>query len=154
MKKTANIKPRLLTLVGEMAQEPFVLPVAESEFFTVGRESVCDLQIKNIAVSRKHCRIVREGEAFFVEDLDSHNGTFVNELPIKRRRLEHGDRIRVGNAYFMFLFYESDDAPIADARFDDGSLVTNSTIRLFPNQTGDDFAPDLSVLIKLGKAIN
>lgn len=152
MKEKTVISPRLLTLIGETSQEIIHLPRGAGDFFTVGRESVCDLQIKNISVSRKHCRFICEGDAFVLEDLDSHNGTFVNDLPVKRRQIVHGDRIRVGNAYFMFLMRENNDAPHFDARFDDGSLITNSTIRLFPDAA--DFAPDLNVLIKLGKAIN
>lgn len=154
MERNTDVNPRLLTLIGETTREYILLPIGDGEFFTVGRESVCDLQIKNIAVSRKHCRIVCEGEWFVVEDLDSHNGTFVNELPVKKRRLEHGDRIRAGNALFMFLLSEIDDAKHLDVHFDDGSLVTNSTIRLFPSQLLPDFPTDLNVLMKLGKAIN
>ncbi|MGI8789257.1 MAG: sigma 54-interacting transcriptional regulator, partial [Pyrinomonadaceae bacterium] len=67
----------------------------------------------------------------------------------------HGDRIRLGNACFMFLADKNSDAPFAEARFDDGTLVTNSAIRIFPNEAArQDFPDDLSVLIKLGKAIN
>ena len=153
MKEKTVISPRLLTLIGETSQEIIHLPRGAGDFFTVGRESVCDLQIKNISVSRKHCRFICEGDAFALEDLDSHNGTFVNDLPVKRRQIVHGDRIRVGNAYFMFLMREIDDVPRFDALFDDGSLITNSTIRLFPDAAAD-FPADLNVLIKLGKAIN
>jgi len=130
------------------------LPLEEQKFFIFGRESECDWQIKDAAVSRRHCRIAREGEQFTLEDLGSHNGTFVNDLLVAARRLEHGDRIRIGNAFFVFLLYDPDYAPAADALFDDGSLQTNSTIRLFANQDATDFSRDLSVLVKLGKAVN
>jgi hypothetical protein len=91
---------------------------------------------------------------FNLEDLGSRNGTFLNNLPIKAKQLEHGDQIRVGNFYFMFLVDENDNAPFAGASFDDGTLVTNSTIQLFPNAEANEFPTDLNVLIKLGKAIN
>ena len=141
-------------MVGEANPEPIYLELAEGESFTFGRDSVCDLPVKDIAVSRRHCCIIREADDFRLKDLDSHNGTFVNDLPVNARRLEHGDQIRLGNAYFMFLIDENDDAPFAEARFDDGTLVTNSMIRLSPYKDVADFPTDLNVLIKLGKALN
>ncbi len=142
-----------MALAGEARLEPIDLKLAEGEFFTLGRDSVCDLPIKDIAVSRTHCRIVRDAEYYRLEDLNSHNGTFVNDLPVKTHRLEHGDQIRVGNSYFMILTDE-DDALLAQAKFDDGALMTNSMIRIFPNADVANFPSDLNVLIKLGKAIN
>jgi Nif-specific regulatory protein len=53
----------------------------------------------------------------------------------------------------MFLIDENDDAPFVEAQFDDGTLVTNSTIRLSP-EAAVDFPTDLSVLARLGKLIN
>lgn len=142
-----------MALTGEDRLAPLNLELADGEFFTIGRDSVCDLPIKDIAVSRTHCRIVRDAEYFRLEDLNSHNGTFVNDLPVKIHRLEQGDQIRVGNFYFMILTDE-DDAVLAQAGFDDGALMTNSMIRIFPNTDVVNFPNDLNVLIKLGKAIN
>jgi len=155
MFNSPTIKPRILPLGAGDNQNPSALPLEEQKIFTFGRESECDWQIKDAAVSRRHCRIAREGETeFTLEDLNSHNGTFVNDLPVVRRRLEHGDRIRIGNAFFVFLIGEGDAACVADAGFDDGSLVTNSTIRLVANQAAAEFSADLSVLVKLGRAVN
>jgi len=133
--------------------DPIFLEFDENQSFTFGRSAECNLPVKDIAASRRHCRITRAGEFFSLEDLSSHNGTFVNDLPVNIHRLEHGDQIRVGNFYFMFLLSEKADAPFLNAQFDDGTLVTNSAIRLFPNRTAD-FLTDLNVLVKLGKAIN
>jgi Nif-specific regulatory protein len=154
MKQAANSKPRLLALNGDAKPELIFLKLGEGESFTFGRNAACDLPVKDIAVSRQHCRIIRQSETYNLEDLGSHNGTFLNNLPIKTRRLEHGDQIRIGNFYFMFLIDENDDVPFAGAEFDDGALVTNSTIRLFPNAESNELPNDLNVLIKLGKAIN
>lgn len=153
MKKSAQSNPRLLALNNDNNQPPIFLELETGDFFTFGRSPVCDLPIKDIAVSRQHCRIARHGRNFNIEDLGSHNGTFVNDLPVKNQRLEHGDCIRVGGAYYMFLVSDADDAPLL-ARFDDGTLVANSTVRLFPVAGIADLAHDLSVLVKLGKAIN
>ncbi len=153
MEKAANIRPRLWALNGETAAPPIVLDLNEGDSFIFGRNSDADLPVKNIGVSRRHCRIVNANGAFSLEDLESHNGTFVNDAPIKNHRLEHGDRIRVGTADFQFLLEESDDALLIDAQFDDGTLITNSIIRLFPNTAVEDFPTDLTILVKLGKAV-
>ena len=153
MINSATIKPRVLALGDENNRTPLTLSLEADKSFIFGRESACDWQIKDGSVSRRHCRIARNGEQFELEDLESHNGTFVNDLPVARRLLEHGDRIRIGNAFFVFLIDETEDRLITDARFDDGSLQANSTIRLFADQAVGDFHGDLSVLVKLGKAV-
>ncbi len=48
----------------------------------LGRSADSDLQVKDRFVSRKHLKISRKGETFFIKDLNSHNGTFVNGEPI------------------------------------------------------------------------
>jgi Nif-specific regulatory protein len=154
MNEPANIKPRLIALNSGTDTEPIFLELNENQGFTFGRSAECDLPVKDIAVSRQHCRITRTGDTFCLEDLGSHNGTFVNDLPVKVRPLNHGDQIRVGNFYCMFLTSVHNDAPFVNAQFDDGTLVTNSTIQLFPNLAAADFPTDLNVLVKLGKAIN
>lgn len=154
MEKTTNIKPRLLSLTNEIVTEAIFLTLDESDSFVFGRSREADLPVKDSGVSRRHCRILYANGDYSLEDFDSHNGTFVNGEPIKFRQLRHGDRIRVGSADFRFLLDESDVSALIDARFDDGTLVTNSVIRLFPPTAIADFPTDLSVLIKLGKAIN
>jgi hypothetical protein len=61
------------------------------ERFVIGRGKHCDLVIQSSKVSREHAAITREGEAYFIEDLDSSNGTWFNKQRIKRRRVEPGD---------------------------------------------------------------
>jgi hypothetical protein len=47
--------------------------------------------------------IVAEGGQHVIRDLDSRNGTYVNELPVPGRVLEDGDQIRIGESVFLFL---------------------------------------------------
>ena len=50
-----------------------------------------------------HCVISRHGgEHYQIRDLDSRFGTFVNDVPVRERRLEDGDRIRVCGSLFLF----------------------------------------------------
>lgn len=71
----------------------------------LGRHPDCDIVIEVGAVSRQHAQVVQEGNAYFVEDLGSRNGTFLNEEPSKiegRRPLRLGDQIRVCEVTFTF----------------------------------------------------
>ena len=87
----------------------------------IGRDSNCDIQIDNIAVSRKHARITKEHSRitdgpgdYFVEDMGSQNGTFVNGHKVDKKMLNTGDEITIGK-YFLKIYYE-DDPEIAKIR--------------------------------------
>lgn len=142
----------MLALAGLPDKETVNLQIKNGKGFVIGRSVECDLPIVNISVSREHCRIIGDGEGFRIEDLDSHNGTFVNNIPVKSHLLAHGDKITIGNSCLMFL--SKPDADLQQAVFDDGSLVTHSTIRLIPVTDSKEFAPDLNALVEFGKAIN
>jgi hypothetical protein len=59
--------------------------------FVIGRGKHCDLVVNSAKVSREHAAITREGDAYFIEDLGSSNGTWFDEQRIARRRIEEGD---------------------------------------------------------------
>ncbi|MFW5966568.1 MAG: GGDEF domain-containing protein [Persicimonas sp.] len=69
----------------------------------LGRSSKVDIQIDEDAISRSHAIIDNTGDAFRVRDLDSTNGTYVNDKPISERTLVDGDQIKVGRTIFKFL---------------------------------------------------
>lgn len=69
----------------------------------LGRHPECDIVLDVGAVSRQHAQILHVGNEYFVEDLDSRNGTFVNgELTHGRHRLENKDRLKVCDLLFTF----------------------------------------------------
>src|ERR1700757_4467878 len=73
--------------------------------FTVGRKVDKDLVIADPRVSRDHAQILQQGQEFFLEDLGSKHGTFVNGERIQRQKLERGDRLEFGardSAYVLF----------------------------------------------------
>ena len=73
--------------------------------FTVGRKVDKDLVIADPRVSRDHAQIMQDGHDFFIEDLGSKHGTFVNGERIQRQKLERGDRLEFGardSAYILF----------------------------------------------------
>ena len=69
----------------------------------IGREEDNDIVIDNAAVSRHHAKIKRAGSGYIVEDLNSTNGTFVNEDRIKQQeKLQAGDIVIVGKHSIIF----------------------------------------------------
>ena len=69
----------------------------------VGRGEDCAIQIHDHSVSRRHARIEHGPDGFYVHDLQSTNGTFVNDRPVTNALLHDGDYLRVGNCIFRFL---------------------------------------------------
>jgi pSer/pThr/pTyr-binding forkhead associated (FHA) protein len=63
---------------------------------TIGRSPDNDLPVDNLAVSNHHARVYFEAGRLVVEDLDSLNGTFVNDLRVERATLHDGDSIWIG----------------------------------------------------------
>ncbi len=87
--------PHKLILSNGSPQE-FELTRAET---VIGRDPGVDLTIPSPAVSRRHARLVREGNGYVLEDLGSSNGTYLNDQKITgRRALKAGDQIRLGQA--------------------------------------------------------
>jgi two-component system, cell cycle response regulator len=69
----------------------------------LGRGSDCDIRINDHSVSRRHARIQPGTDGFYALDLQSTNGTYVNNEPAKMRQLKDGDYLRVGNCIYRFL---------------------------------------------------
>lgn len=71
---------------------------------TLGRQGNNDVVIKNPYISKKHLKIVEDEKEYYLEDLNSSNGTFLNGEKIKDAvRMYNGDRIRIGNIEFLFV---------------------------------------------------
>jgi len=73
--------------------------------FNVGRKVDKDLVIADPRVSRDHAQIMQEGRDFYLIDLGSKHGTFVNGERVQRQKLERGDRLEFGardSAYVLF----------------------------------------------------
>src|SRR5258708_21021614 len=99
------MNPRLAAIAGKLKGGIFPL---DDEAIVIGRETAAGLCLADAAVSRRHSRIERTGDQFWLSDLQSLNGTFVNDVPVKQRALLHGDRIRIGDTQFLFLLHDGD----------------------------------------------
>lgn len=74
----------------------------------IGRDKSCNITLNDPLVSRRHAKItVIEGKKFYIEDLNSTNGTYVNNNPIlkgKKILLKKNDKIRMGSTTLVFNF--------------------------------------------------
>ena len=85
---------------GGRAGESFPL---DGERLTVGRRPDSDIFLDDVTVSRDHAVLVRRGSDYFLDDLGSLNGTYVNRRRIESHRLEDGDELQVGKYKLTYL---------------------------------------------------
>jgi diguanylate cyclase (GGDEF)-like protein len=69
----------------------------------IGRGNDCDIRINDHSVSRRHARIQPGADGYYAVDLQSTNGTFVNDVPASICKLKDGDYLRAGNCIYRFL---------------------------------------------------
>lgn len=79
--------------------------VLDKDVVTIGRGRDNDIVLPSDCVSRRHARIERRGEAMYIVDLASTNGTFINDerKPVRERRLARGDQLRIGDTILKHL---------------------------------------------------
>jgi pSer/pThr/pTyr-binding forkhead associated (FHA) protein len=70
---------------------------------TIGRKAENTISIDNLAVSGYHARIDKTGPDFILTDLQSTNGTYVNDKRVMSRKLRHGDNVIVGKHTLLFI---------------------------------------------------
>jgi pSer/pThr/pTyr-binding forkhead associated (FHA) protein len=73
----------------------------------IGRDTGNDIQIDNIAVSREHARIIKGPNYYFIEDMSSKNGTFVNGKKINKKFLKEDDEITIGKHSLKIVLEEN-----------------------------------------------
>ena len=79
-----------------------IWPLHQSEIY-LGRGTDCEIYLEDDAASRRHAAIHQDDDGYLLVDLNSTNGTFVNNEQIKKHRLEAGDRIRIGAHVLKYL---------------------------------------------------
>jgi pSer/pThr/pTyr-binding forkhead associated (FHA) protein len=98
---------------------------------TIGRDRSNDIVIENLAVSRHHAKIFHhQDQDFFIEDLKSGNGVFVNKKKVTKEVLSHNDEILVGKHTLVFVNEEK--KPVEQKEQRAASLV-EQTILLSPD---------------------
>lgn len=107
----------------------------DREKSVLGRSPDCDIVLDVGAVSRFHAQILQTGADYFVEDLKSRNGTYVNgDLVQGRRQLKDRDQLKVCDLLFSFhqvlppAKHESPVGTSGTVILDDSEMATSSTI--------------------------
>jgi FHA domain-containing protein/uncharacterized protein DUF1707 len=71
------------------------------QFLLIGRHQDCDIVLRDPSVSRRHARLVFRDGSWFLQDLESINGTVINGVRIGRCELCPGDRLIIGNEHLQ-----------------------------------------------------
>lgn len=103
-----------LAVIGQTGPGSFV--AFRRQTLTVGRHPANDVVLQDEKVSHTHARLIRTPEGYVIEDLESTNGTFVNERRITRQLLKDGDEIRVGDTHLRFQVTKRERRPFLVSR--------------------------------------
>ncbi|MEO6292234.1 MAG: FHA domain-containing protein [Burkholderiaceae bacterium] len=95
------------------------------ERMTLGRRPYNDIVVDNLAVSGEHAALQAIGNEYYVEDLNSTNGTFINGKKIKRQILHAGDSIEIGKYTIKYAKEVVDPETTASASGKDGDDAQN-----------------------------
>jgi pSer/pThr/pTyr-binding forkhead associated (FHA) protein len=129
--------------------------------FLIGRDPSCQLKASSDEVSRRHCLLVVDGEQVVVHDLESRNGTWVNDQRINgQAELKHKDCLRVGPLSFIVAIEreekkpapaepkpaavrppKSPDAPLSDSDLDAASLLLEEDLEAPTAEPGKEPDP-------------
>lgn len=89
------VRRALLTASGK--RFPF-----DAASIVVGRSRECDVVLQDSAISRKHAQITRQGEHWYITDMESVNGVHVNGRRVDSTRLVPGDEVTLGTTKIIF----------------------------------------------------
>lgn len=95
-----------LKLINKMEDLPYKINeyYTIDEELTLGRNQGNDIYIKDPFVSKKHFQIIEDEGDYYLEDLDSANGTYLNQEKIEDVvKLRNGDIIKISNIEFLFV---------------------------------------------------
>jgi pSer/pThr/pTyr-binding forkhead associated (FHA) protein len=85
---------------GGRAGETFTV---ESDETIIGRSPECEIFLDDVTVSRRHAALARRDDGFYINDLGSLNGTYVNRRRVESAKLSDGDDVQIGKYRLTFL---------------------------------------------------
>jgi general secretion pathway protein A len=128
--------------------------VAEAELklgrFIIGRTGENDLQVDSKFVSRHHAQIITTLHTSIIEDLNSTNGIYSRKKRVRRRILNDGDVIHIGQHEIMYID-ERTPRHQAGERGDDAVPLLDDTME---TDTGDEFEPDSTQVVDSPVPVN
>ena len=90
----------ILQSAGDAEDEAMTFRLPPGAIKTVGRAPRADFVVDAALVSRLHCRLTAAEDSVDVMDLDSTNGTYINDQRVKSGCIKNGDRLRIGRVEF------------------------------------------------------
>ncbi|MCP4374106.1 MAG: FHA domain-containing protein [Deltaproteobacteria bacterium] len=104
----------------------------------IGRNAENDIVIENLAVSKEHARIVKQDGAYYIEDLNSTNGTYLNKIRITKKDLKNNDIIIVGKHSLEIHFIKKGDINTTQyIKNDTMKLTTEKHIKMLEKQKNE-----------------
>ena len=111
------------------------IAVNTGQTISLGRLKGCDVVVDDEAASRRHCTITAREDACVVSDLQSANGTFVNEKRIASLELRRGDKIRIGSTVIELIDLNAAGPAARPQAHVSGATTTSLSIVEARNQT-------------------
>lgn len=135
----------LTVLQGPDKGRKFELPDHEPQL--IGRSTEA-LPLNDISVSRRHAELTPDAGVWFIRDLESQNGTYVNGVRIyERLRLRPGDQVRTGQTLFVFGATDSRDPDIVRILGPSAIEATVERTLSLPHNLGQSSNPNEDSLI-------
>ena len=104
-------QPPPITLTAEMETRPFTRQYVNPEII-LGRESSCDFTLNDQTISSRHARLAYHQNQWWLEDMASTNGTFLNgEVVTSPVVITHGDELRLGQVAVRIMIGQNDLNP-------------------------------------------
>lgn len=97
----------MMSRVGARSPGPLSTPLS-GPMLVIGSDSSCGLRVFDSTVSARHARIECRGENWFIRDLQSAEGLFVNDTRVTEAPLSDLDRIQIGEAVLLFRIGEEE----------------------------------------------
>ena len=97
-------------------EEGEMFPLFENREITLGRSPTNNIFIRDKNVSRVHCQIMVTAEGCTLSDLQSTNGTFVNEQRVTESKIKPGDEIRIGTTLLQLEEIDDQGRAITDTQ--------------------------------------
>ncbi|MGA1869472.1 MAG: FHA domain-containing protein [bacterium] len=104
--------------------------ITNDTHITIGRNPDNIIQINNQSVSKYHAIIIKEKDKVIIEDLQSTNGTYINEKQIHQEELKDGDEIFIGKHTIKIFLHNTNDPQCWEDTID---ICKHSTI-VMPNK--------------------
>ena len=92
---------------------------------TIGRNPGNDIPIDNLGVSKQHAKIIKHDGGYVVEDLNSTNGTFINDKRVARAVLNNNDEVHIGK-HSLQIQFKATGSSASDQDFGDKTVILTS----------------------------